>query len=88
MSRRSCGASPVSTWAVRLRDETTILNFRHLLEQHDLCGQVLDAVNLYLASRGIPITIGTIVDATIIQAPSLTLPSECVSLNRPVFGEV
>ena len=46
-------------------DETTILNFRHLLEQHDLCGQMLDAVNHYLESRGIRITTGTIVDATI-----------------------
>ena len=46
-------------------DETTILNFRHLLEEHDLCGQMLDAVNHYLESRGIRITTGTIVDATI-----------------------
>ena len=53
-------------------DETTILNFRHLLEQHDLCGQMLDKVNLYLAGRGIRITTGTIVDATIIHAPSST----------------
>ena len=53
-------------------DETTILNFRHLLEQHDLCGQMLDTVNLYLAGRGIRITTGTIVDATIIHAPSST----------------
>jgi IS5 family transposase len=53
-------------------DETTILNFRHLLEEHQLCGQMLDAVNLYLESRGIRIATGTIVDATIIHAPSST----------------
>ncbi len=53
-------------------DETTILNFRHLLEEHDLCGQMLDAVNHYLESRGIRITTGTIVDATIVHAPSST----------------
>lgn len=53
-------------------DETTILNFRHLLEAHDLCGQMLDTVNLYLADRGLRITTGTIVDATIIAAPSST----------------
>ncbi|HTW78115.1 MAG TPA: IS5 family transposase [Terracidiphilus sp.] len=53
-------------------DETTILNFRHLPEEHDLGGQMLDAVNLYLASRGIRITTGTIVDATIVHAPSST----------------
>ena len=33
-------------------DETTILNFRHLLEAHELCGQMLDAVNQYLAGKG------------------------------------
>ena len=33
-------------------DETTILRFRHLLEEHELCGQILDTVNLYLASKG------------------------------------
>jgi transposase, IS5 family len=53
-------------------DETTILNFRHLLEAHDLCGEMLDAVNRYLEARGIRITTGTIVDATIIHAPSST----------------
>jgi transposase, IS5 family len=53
-------------------DETTILNFRHLLEEHQLCGQMLDTVNHYLQSRGIRIATGTIVDATIIHAPSST----------------
>jgi len=53
-------------------DETTILRFRHLLELHELCGQILDAVNLYLESKGIRISTGTIVDATLINAPSST----------------
>lgn len=53
-------------------DETTILNFRHLLERHDLCGAILDRVNWYLESRDIRIGRGTIVDATIIHAPSST----------------
>jgi len=53
-------------------DETTILNFRHLLETHDLCGKILDVVNLYLDRKGIRISTGTIVDATIIPAPSST----------------
>jgi transposase, IS5 family len=53
-------------------DETTILNFRHLLEKHDLCGAMLEAVNHYLEDRGIRIGTGTIVDATIIHAPSST----------------
>ena len=50
-------------------DETTILRFRHLLEQHDLGGAMLDTVNHYLDAQGIRITTGTIVDATIIDAP-------------------
>ena len=53
-------------------DETTILRFRHLLEQHDLCGEMLMTVNRYLETKGIRITTGTIVDATIIHAPSST----------------
>jgi len=53
-------------------DETTIRKFRHLLEAHDLGGAMLDAVNLHLAARGIRITTGTIVDATIVHAPSST----------------
>jgi IS5 family transposase len=57
-------------------DESTILNFRHLLEQHELCGKILDVVNFYLDSKGIRITTGTIVDATIIAAPSSTKNSK------------
>jgi IS5 family transposase len=53
-------------------DETTVLNFRHMLEKHALCGQMLDTVNHSLESKGIKITTGTIVDATIIHAPSST----------------
>ena len=53
-------------------DETTILRFRHLLEEHDLGGAMLDEVNHHLAAKGIRITTGTIVDATIIHAPSST----------------
>src|ERR1035441_4310581 len=57
-------------------DESTILTFRHLLEQHDLCGKILDTVNWYLDSKGIRISTGTIVDATIIAAPSSTKNSK------------
>ena len=53
-------------------DETTILRFRHLLEAHDLGGAMLDEVNRHLATKGIRISTGTIVDATIIHAPSST----------------
>ncbi len=53
-------------------DESTILQFRHLLERHDLGGAMLQRVNEYLESRGIRISRGTIVDATILHAPSST----------------
>jgi IS5 family transposase len=53
-------------------DETTILRFRHLIEEHYLDGAMLDKVNRHLATKGIRITTGTIVDATIIHAPSST----------------
>jgi len=53
-------------------DETTILRFRRLLERHELCGQILDTVNDYLGGKGFRISTGTIVDATIIAAPSST----------------
>ena len=53
-------------------DETTILNFRHLLERHGLGTTLFERVNEYLASRGMKVAGGTIVDATIIAAPSST----------------
>ncbi|WEN15592.1 IS5 family transposase [Rhodanobacter sp. AS-Z3] len=53
-------------------DETTILNFRHLLETHDLAPKVLAAINSYLTDKGLLLRQGTIVDATIIHAPSST----------------
>src|SRR6202163_3253212 len=53
-------------------DETTILRFRHLLQEHSLGAAILVTVNRYLDARGIRITTGTIVDATIIHAPSST----------------
>lgn len=53
-------------------DETTVCKFRHLLEEHRLGGEILETVNLYLQQRGVRISTGTIVDATIINAPSST----------------
>jgi IS5 family transposase len=53
-------------------DETTICRFRHLLEKHKLGESMLDTVNYHLGERGIKITTGTIVDATMIHAPSST----------------
>lgn len=53
-------------------DRTTIMNFRHLLEQHQLARQLFDAVNLWLSDAGIMMKQGTLVDATIIEAPNST----------------
>ena len=53
-------------------DETTVCKFRHLLERNKLGKTLLTAVNEYLRTNGIKISNGTIVDATIISAPSST----------------
>jgi IS5 family transposase len=58
--------------AARLPDETTILRFRHLLEKHKLAPQVLATINAGLAQQGLMLKTGTVVDATIIAAPSST----------------
>src|SRR6266851_2420948 len=59
------GAEPVP-------DETTVCKFRHLLEEHHLGEEILGTVNLHLQAQGVRITTGTIVDATILHAPSST----------------
>ena len=53
-------------------DETTILNFRHLLERHNLSVAIFEAVKKHLQGAGLLLRQGTIVDATIIAAPSST----------------
>jgi IS5 family transposase len=53
-------------------DETTVLNFRHLLEEHELAEDILKEVNAHLARKGLLLKRGSIVDATIIAAPSST----------------
>ena len=53
-------------------DETTILNFRHLLEANDLAEDIFKAINAYLTRKGLMLKRGSIVDATIIAAPSST----------------
>ena len=52
--------------------ETTILNFRHLLEQHSLGQGLLEEINGHLESQGLKLREGTIVDAAIIEAPAST----------------
>ena len=53
-------------------DESTILHFRHLLEQNEIAPQILERVNAHLNRKGLLLKRGTMVDATIIEAPSST----------------
>jgi IS5 family transposase len=62
--------------ATRLPDETTILRFRHLLERHDLAADMLRVVNDILQAKGLMMKKGTVVDATLIAAPSSTKNAE------------
>ena len=59
-------------WTQRLPDETTILRFRHLLQKHKLADQMLATVNEVLRAKGLMLRAGTVVDATLIGAPSST----------------
>lgn len=56
----------------RLPDESTILRFRHRLERYKLAEQILGVVNDILIERGLLLKTGTVVDATLIAAPSST----------------
>src|SRR5437763_10669160 len=53
-------------------DETTVMRFRHLLEEHKLGAKIFEEVGRLLQQRGLRLSKGTIVDATIIAAPSST----------------
>ena len=53
-------------------DRTTIMNFRHLLERHQLARQLLETINQWLTDSGVMMKQGTLVDATIIEAPTST----------------
>jgi IS5 family transposase len=56
----------------RVPDESTILRFRHRLEKHKLADAILEEVNALLSERGLLLKTGTVVDATLIAAPSST----------------
>lgn len=57
-------------------DETTICKFRHLMEKHNLGDELFRLVNVYLSENGLKISRGTIVDASIISAPTSTKNKE------------
>jgi len=53
-------------------DHTTIMNFRHLLERYDLARKIFDEISEWLSDSGVLLKEGTLLDATIIEAPSST----------------
>jgi len=67
--RRFAGIDMISD---RIPDETTILAFRHLLEKHNLGEQIFQTVKAHLKEHGMAMKQGTIIDATLIAAPSST----------------
>lgn len=71
--RRFAGFASVTE---ALPDETTILNFRHLLEQYELTSVLLEEINTHLQENGLLVSTGSMVDATIIHAPSSTKNAE------------
>src|SRR5437764_5859184 len=73
-------------------DETTVMRFRHLLEEHKLGAKIFEEVGRVLQRRGLRLSKGTIVDATIIAAPSSTKNAdgerdpECIRPRRDSSG--
>ncbi len=57
-------------------DETTVCRFRHVIERHDLGSRLFEEVHRHLEAKGLKLSKGTIVDATIIAAPSSTKNAE------------
>ena len=67
-----CEFARLDPGAMRLPDETTIGRFRHLLEANNLSIELLTTINATLAAKGLMLKTGTVVDATLIAAPSST----------------
>ncbi len=57
-------------------DESTILNFRRLIEKHDLSVALFNDINAYLVDRGIKVSKGSMIDASIVHAPASTKNKE------------
>ena len=86
--RRFAGIELISD---RIPDETTILTFRHLLEKHELGERIFETVKAHLSSGGMTMRQGTIIDATLIAAPSSTFTRakpECAGGERTSRGSV
>ncbi|WP_445368196.1 hypothetical protein ACH5Y9_01130 [Methylomonas sp. BW4-1] len=63
-------------------DESTILQFRNLLERHGLTEQIFQAINLTLSERVLFLKAGTIVDASLIAASTIE-PAWCIRSKSP-----
>jgi IS5 family transposase len=77
------------TGITSLPDESTILRFRHLLEEHELGQQILAGVNAKLIDRGLMLKTGAVVGATLISAPRTSRTSanlRCTKLRRATSG--
>jgi transposase, IS5 family len=70
------GFARIDLAAEGVPDATTLLKFRRLLETHDLCKGIFAAINADLGARGLLLREGTLVDATLIAAPSSTKNQE------------
>lgn len=75
MEEALCEITPMRQFAhltlsAPIPEDTTIMNFRHLLEKHQLAPAIFALINGYLQEKGLSLRQGTIVDATIIHAPS------------------
>jgi transposase, IS5 family len=70
----------------RIPDETTILNFRHLLERHELGKKLFKRINRHLQENGLLLREGSIIDATIIAAPTST--KNCEGERDPEMHQV
>ena len=70
------GFARIALAAEGVPDATTLLKFRRLLETHDLCQGLFTAINADLTARGLLLREGTLVDATLIAAPSSTKNQE------------
>ena len=68
----SCEFAHLDAGISRLPDESTILRFRHLLQENNLSIQLLATINATLTAKGLMLKTGTVVDATLIAAPSST----------------
>ena len=62
----------LSHWDEHIPSESSILRFRHLLQRHKLAEQILATVNALLQAKGLQLKAGTVVDATLIAAPTST----------------